>query len=641
MSTMLNTDGQFFRNASKQVFAAIALCCAVYLPSYAQGFNPVQLPSATTGVPGNLLLALSVEFPTGLQVSYTNDTYNFNAILADRYQGYFDNRKCYLYDTTYEVFTPSSALSSAGACPDNTQWSGDVLNWLTMTNLDQFRSTMTGGTRDVFSSMAGISPGDTAANTILIRAFSDRDAYSVVKTLPASALGVPASPVGLSGSVARSGGYGSKFLLRSDSTFGEMDAAEQRRTCATTTLAAGTSCFHIRIAVCNVAGVGLEANCKTGYSGVAKPEGLVQEYANKMRFGAFGYLNHSSNDRSGAVLRSAMKSVGPTAATSTTTVANAAKEWDETTGIMYDNPDNADATASGVTNSGLMNYLNKFGYAAGYKGLDPVGELYYAAQLYLRGLEPPTEYADMTGSTMAETTAYKDGFPVITGSNLQRGKDRDPIIQSCQKNFILGLGDIYTHCDGNLPGSLLDGCAGGTPSDPESLDVTAQWDKVTALEGSTAWVGGSSNGTPYIAGLAYWANTTDIRSDLPGTQTISTYWVDVLENTNGQSSVAAASLVKSQFWLAAKYGGFDTAKNTITDPNINANSWDAPISPNTVGDGIPNTWFAGSTPTLLKQGLSRAFSSIAATLSGGSAGGAAASAPLQTNSSQANTTAVQ
>jgi type IV pilus assembly protein PilY1 len=631
---MLSIDGQILRNARNVALATMAFYCAVYLPSYAQDFKPVQQPSATAGVPGNLLLALSVEFPTGLQVSYTSGTYSFSASVTDRYQGYFDNRKCYSYSTTDEVFAPSGAISSTGACLDNTQWSGDVLNWLTMTNLDQFRSTMTGGTRDVFSSMASTSPGDTAASTILIRSFSDRDAYSVVKTLPSSALGVPTSPTDLTGNIARSGGYGSKFLVRGDNTFGEMDAAEQRRTCASTTLAAGTSCFHIRVAACTVAGTGLEANCKTGYSGVAKPEGLVQEYANKMRFGAFGYLNQSSNDRNGAVLRSAMKSVGPTAVTATTTVANAAKEWDETTGIMYPNPDSADATASDVVNSGLMNYLNKFGYAAGYKGLDPVGELYYAAQLYLRGLVPPTEYADLSGATVTQAAEYKDGFPVITGTNLRRGQNRDPIIQSCQKNFILGLGDIYTHCDGNLPGSLLSDCAGGAPADPEGLDVSAQWDKVTALEGSTAWVGGSSNATPYIAGLAYWANTNDIRSDLQGTQTISTYWVDVLENTNGQSSVAAASLVKSQFWLATKYGGFDTAKNTVTDPNINPNSWDASISPSTVGDGIPNTWFAGSTPTLLKQGLSRAFSSIAAASSGGSAGGAAASAPLQTNTSQ-------
>lgn len=616
----------FLSRVLNKILTVAVVSIAAHQPSFAQ-FTPLQQPPATAGVPGNLLLALSVEFPTGLQVSYTGATYSFKAVVASRYQGYFDNQKCYTYSTVNEVFTPVSALTSTGSCPANTQWSGDVLNWLTMTNLDQFRSTMTGGTRDNFSSMSNASPGDTLTSTIVIRAFSDRNSYSVVKTLPATTLGVPSSPVNFEGQIVRSGGYGSKFLLRSNTTFADMDSTEQRRTCAATTLSSGTTCFNIRVATC-LAAAGLEANCVTGYSGVAKPEGLIQEYSNKMRFGALGYLNQSSNDRSGAVLRSAMKSVGPTAITSTTTVANTAKEWNETTGIIVANPDSADATASNVTNSGLMNYLNKFGYTAGYKGLDPVGELYYASQLYLRGRAPPASYADFGTSTAAEIAAYKDGFPVITGNNLLRGGTRDPIIQSCQKNFILGLGDIYTHCDGNLPGSLLAGCVGGIPIDPDGLNVTTEWNKVTALEGTTAWVGGATNATPYMAGLAYWANTNDIRSDLAGTQTISTYWVDVLENTNYQPTVAAASLLRSQFWLGAKYGGFELPGTTNSSPNSLTSSWDAN------GDGIPDTWFAGSSPILLKEGLSTAFSKIAAASSGGSAGGAAASAPLQTNSSQ-------
>lgn len=620
----------------------ISLCLlaavSVSTTPIAHGFTPSTQPPEATAVPGNLLLALSVEFPTGLQESYSNaNAYAW----ATSYSGYFDNLKCYEYSTSNEVFTPVSKLNTTnGTCPVSSQWSGNLLNWMTMTNVDQFRYVMTGGTRDNFSSMNATHPGDTTGRTVLIRSSSDRNSYVTQKTLTGLA-GMP-----LAGTVlARSGGFGSKFIVNSASPGSTVTVNRTNidATCAALVLGTGDTCFNVRVEACiavpvgqAVPDVGLEANCKSTYSGVPKPEGLIQEYANALRFGAFGYLNESGNTRSGGVLRSAMKSVGANAATASGITANTAKEWNETTGIMISNPDTTDATDSGVGNSGLMNYLNKFGFAAGYKGNDPVGEMYYAAQLYLRGKAPPVSYADSL------TTAGKDGFPVITGSNLLAGGSRDPMINTCQKNFILGIGDIYTHCDGNLPGSTSSACTGGTPTDPDGLNVDTLWQSVASLEGISgvvagtgkAWVGGSSNGTPYMAGLAYWANTNDIRTDLNGTQNISTYWVDVLENN--ANNVAAASLWKTQFWLAAKYGGFKhTSLVTGNNPNTDPDSWNQKVPATTgVRDGIPDTWFAGSNPAALKAGLSAAFADIAVRSSANSASSAAVTSNRQTSNSK-------
>jgi type IV pilus assembly protein PilY1 len=602
------------------------LCSLVTLNAWA--FTPIQQPPATTAVPGNVMLALSVEYPTGLQVSYEG---SYSTVRL--YDGYFDNRKCYTYSDTGEVFTPTSAVTTANIC-GSTEWSGNLLNWLTMTNLDQFRSVLTGGTRDDFSAKALSSAdyhGDNTSRTILIRSFSDRNEYNPNKTLPTGS--TAPLPSAFRGKVVRSAGYGSKFIV-SDSGFSDLSAAEQRQSCsAHNSTIKRLGCFNIRVQACvaspakGVTGNVRENNCQAKYSGAAKPEGLIQEYAAPLRFAAFGYLNQSGNDRSGGVLRAAMKSVGPVAATSTgLNPNNPGKEWNTTTGVMIANPDTADATASGVNNSGLMNYLNKFGYTAGYKSNDPVSELYYAALRYMRGYALPDAY---TNDLNADR---KDGFPVITGAVHQRGQDRDPMINTCQKNFILAIGDIYTHCDGNLPGSTKAGCTGGTGTDPDSLNVQTLWNSTRALEGlaDNGWVGGSSNATPYVAGLAHWANTSDIRSDLVGKQTVSTYWVDVLERTNGQSSVAAASLLKTQFWLAAKYGGHKTEVDNVavTNPNDNVKSWDAD------GDGIPDTWFAGSTPSLLKSGLSTAFSNIASAAAAGSASSAAVTSSRQTSTSQ-------
>ena len=589
--------------------AIAASSAAVY------AFTPSQQPAETKGVPGNVVLALSVEFPTATQASYTTPTYT----ITQRYEGYFDNRKCYAVrkDETkripeYEVFRPVSAQSTAtGGCPDPTQWAGNLLNWLTMANLDQFRSVMTGGNRDV----------DDTSRTVLVRTFGSDQGNIRNNPIRSLTIGTPGLPItGTPGATwyARSFGYGSKVIFSDTNNlrnFNEsprpnqksrfdMSASEALEPCSKISDLDGRLCRDIRVEVCiAVPGVGLEANCQDKYSGVPKPEGLIQKYKNDMRFAALGYLNNNDRNRNGAVLRSAMKSVGPVAATAGGSVPNPAPEWDTATGIMFANPDAADALASGVTNSGLMNYLNKFGYSSGsYKTYDNVSELYYASQLYLRGRKPPDDYTNNL------TDALRDGFPVIVsaGTELQRSGSRDPILQSCQKNYIVGIGDINTHCDGNLNGSTRTGCSSGTPSDQDGVNVESLFNTIRGYEGMAAngvvGVGGSDSNTPYIASLAYWANTTDIRSDLTGTQNIKTYWVDVLEAWNG--SIADASKRKTQYWLATKYGGFDTTL-AGTNPNTDVLSWDKD------NNASPDNWFAGSNPVAMREGLSQAFAAIA------------------------------
>lgn len=614
-------------NLSRLIFLLAPLGFA----STAIAFNPSQQPPETNRVPGNVMLALSVEFPTGLQVSYTDANYT----AATRYEGYFDNRKCYTYSTTNEAFRPSSAVSATGTCGNTaTEWSGNLLNWLTMSNLDQFRSVMTGGTRDSFSSMSATHPGDTTARTVLIRSFSDRNSYNPIKRLRTTDP-VPSAYRTVQ-TFVRSGGYGSKMLVSNTNNFVDWNNAQRQATCAASPLpgtAANSWCFNIRVEVCRtVTGVPLEANCKASYSGVPKPEGLIQEYANTLRFGAAGYFKEDGNTRQGAPIRSAMKSVGQNARTSSgTAVANANKEWDEITGVMIANPDPTDAADSSVANSGLMNYLNKFGFASGYKGNDPLSELYYASLRYLRGVALPSTY------TSNPTAAGLDGFPSITGNNLTAGQARDPVINTCQKNFILTIGDIYTHCDGNLPGSTRGNCGGSAlPTDPAGLNVETWWQNIRTAEGITTdpgWTGGSNNGTPYIAAMAAWANTNDIRPEaaMPGNQYVSSYFIDVLENNNGQTAANAVSNpVVTQYWLGAKYGGFDRTAATMATLNSAAGraAWDAN------GDGIPDNWFAGSTPALLRASLKAAFSRIDNEAAAGSASSAAVTSTRQTSSSQ-------
>lgn len=315
----------------------------------------------------------------------------------------------------------------------------------------------------------------------------------------------------------------------------------------------------VRVKVCD-SDAGLEDNCKQ-YSEGWKPEGLMQEYAEQVRYSVFGYLNDSSWDRDGGVLRAQQKFIGQRSRDpSSGWRDNSEAEWDATTGVLIPNPDTTDANETesyygvAVEDSGAMNYINKFGELNGnnYKTLDPVSELYYTATRYFRNIRPVPEYTSLKSAAKGSSTVetWVDNFPVI------RDDWDDPIQYSCQKNVILGIGDVNTHRDQNLPGSSYSANEPARPNEVDSdtdIDVSDLNAKVGELEGInlTSTNFGATENAGYMIGLAYDAHTRDLRDDIEGSQTIDTYWVDVLENEELMGRTA------NQFWLTAKYGGFD------------------------------------------------------------------------------------
>jgi len=102
------------------------------------------------------------------------------------YFGYFDSQKCYSYDDTNDRFEPSSWVDANGFCNTSTsseeaegededdgngEWSGNFLNWASMTRMDAVRKILYGGKRDV----------DTASETVLERAMLPHDAHAFAK----------------------------------------------------------------------------------------------------------------------------------------------------------------------------------------------------------------------------------------------------------------------------------------------------------------------------------------------------------------------------------------------------------------------------------------------------------------------------
>jgi len=109
-------------------------------------------------------------------------TYNHNVV----YKGYFNEEKCYTYSNG--VFSPSgdaaaptatdttlgiktAGLSIKQYCSTASAWSGNFLNWATMTRIDIVRSVLYGGKRST----------DTTSSTILERAYLPNDGHSFAK----------------------------------------------------------------------------------------------------------------------------------------------------------------------------------------------------------------------------------------------------------------------------------------------------------------------------------------------------------------------------------------------------------------------------------------------------------------------------
>ena len=391
------------------------------------------------------------------------------------------------------------------------------------------------------------------------------------------------------------------------------------------------------------------------YNGNYKPEGLLQQYAHQgMRVAVMGYINDST-DKSGygnaAVLRGRMKTLNKS---ETVDGIVYGQEWNPKTGQFYVNPDTTDARTSSVSNSGVINYVNKFGDKSGYKTYDIGSDLYYLALRYLRGgangnfgsmaISKNRAYYTRTKLTEVE----KDGFPVIYDweDPILRGLGRSvkeaansPEAQ-CRANSILYIGDTNTWEDGDdLPNF-----------DRKNFDNIKTADYLKALlqyQGlnPSTWNRnrGALNSPSGMAGLAFWARNNDIRADIPGEQYGDNFLIDVVERGRykGQSNT---------YWLAAKYGGFDRSKavdytyNGITykvpandtdeqrkgwtndapgrvsipdffnekDPTI-ANGRGPSLTDKTLapqGRGIPKNFGVGNDPDSMEKSLENAFSTV-------------------------------
>jgi len=614
-------------------------------------------PTITTSVPPNVMIMLSIETPmqgtahppitctgdprTSYSCTFASCSYVVSWRRVDNcynntktYYGYFDPNKCYRYvgagsDGRFEPIGPATNHQCSGS------WSGNFLNWATTMAVDAFRKAMTGGNRIV----------DLPGNTILLgaRQTPSGNWWFPIKRIDNANLYTP-----YPGTIYLIR-YANGFVVCRDTNndgLPDCDVGESgigENLFPTVSGPGAVAAFNLKIKVCDPS-KGLEPNCNPSNN---KPEGVIQKYADKMRFGLISYAMYNNPDprRDGGVIRANMKWISPkipygmryhdangdlVVCNNPAGCPNPEAEINPD-GTFVQNPDNI----PGARYSGVINYINKFGYYDGYKTYDPISEMYYEIIRYFKRLGPSTD------NYCTGLPTIDDGAPVYCSfspwSRTNRLGWRDPYIYPCQKSFVIAINDANPWLDKRIPGTAKTSdtpcitCVGdfGAPSNADtSINVSYWTDLVGNYEGLTPGylcvgcvLGGNCDwsATPkyvtqlskafgtcawtpkensyYIAGLAYYAHQTDLRPDLPGNQTLKTYMIDTQE-PNPNMLVGRANML----YLAAKFGNFDDT-NGNGRPDLTS-EWDKD------NDGFPDAYFFASDPTKIEEGLNRAFADI-------------------------------
>jgi type IV pilus assembly protein PilY1 len=408
--------------------------------SYSAGANMTDYcyvpPTISASVPPNVMIMLSIETPmqgtahppitctgdprTSYSCTFASCSYVVSWRRVDNcydnnktYYGYFDPNKCYNYvgGGTGGRFEPVG-LATNHQCSGS--WSGNFLNWATTMAVDAFRKAMTGGNRAVDSTgntqLLGarqtLSPGH---NWFPIKRIDNANLYTpytgtiyliryangFVVCEDTNNDGLPDCGVGQSGSGENlfptvSNKRCSNDVFKACNTNSDCGSGA---TCQT--VSGAIAAFNLKIEVCNPS-KGLEPNCNPSNN---KPEGVIQKYADKMRFGLISYALHNNPDRTrdGGVIRANMKWISHKIpygmkyhdANGDLVVCNNAggcpnpEAEINADGTFISNPDNI----PGASYSGVINYINKFGYNAGYKSFDPISEMYYEIIRYFKILK--------------------------------------------------------------------------------------------------------------------------------------------------------------------------------------------------------------------------------------------------------------
>jgi len=514
------------------------------------------------------------------------------------YYGYFNSEFCYTYSggmfvPAGKVLVPASSTNGTPnhSCTNATGgWSGNFLNWLTMTRMDVVRKVLYGGYRST----------DTTSATVLQRALLPDDNHAFVKVVKNSDIGAISDFTPISGESVVSfcnvtDGTGDSGVLNVATYPPKLKVAagsyltwsgSERNLCmfedevegdngnrhkpfipSRPTSISGLTQFEfdVRVKVC-VDGED-QSYCRRytdGNSEYYKPYGLLQTYGENGGL-QFGLMTGSyTNNDKGGVLRKNIAYMGGSNA------VEGDKEIDIATGVFIN---------QGSTHNGIINTLNRFRIQGWdfsrnfYEDCEPWGitkaqflnpanndqlcrdwgnpiaELYLEALRYFAGEDPASSYT------------YADGTnDVLTGLNKVAWTDPFDNAVECSNCAIIALSTGVNTFDGDHLGSVISSSSLPNLASLET-DLKAKYTNTVGtaegIDGQSFMIGKATSedtetctaktvanlsdaegicpevpnleGTYQLAGLSYYGMLNDLRSE-SGTQNVKSYMVSLAES---------------------------------------------------------------------------------------------------------------
>jgi type IV pilus assembly protein PilY1 len=533
------------------------------------------------------------------------------------YYGYFDSNWCYTYDATDDAFEPDALAdveadddSNQHICSGSSQWSGNFLNWSTMTRVDVLRRVLYGGLRST----------DTASSTVLERAYIPSDVHAFAKVYDGSDIAnfTPYTPGELTDgaltlcNVSSLHPYSSTSepqLRLAEGNYRRWSVNESRqcqwdsganRPDTADQLNNGSE-IVVRVKACVASKDDDSESCRS-YGSDAKPAGLLQQYGESgdLKFGLIsgGYENYIAGGR----LRKNIGLIG----------SNADPDDDEvnlTDGTFND----VDGIISTVDAINIIGWSGS-GYGCGGPGIsisnfkdksnacrdwgNPIAEIYAEAVRYFSGATAATG-AFSSGNDSDHIAALKDAtWPSSLSANPLNTDTR------CAACSIIMISSGVASFDGDDLSSVDDieglssvsdlsaetnavGSAeyGTFPANFLVGETTASDDLICtskSVSGLSVALGicpeaPALEGSYQIAGLASHAKTTDLREDtgMDGDQTIDTYGVELAESVPSFEIPVGSGVIRFLPACQSSSDGVDWIPCSLFDVEVLATETDS------------------------------------------------------------------
>lgn len=478
------------------------------------------------------------------------------------YYGYFGSNLCYAYVGGANRFEPRSLAGGANghSCGVSANpWSGNFLNWATMTRADVIRKVLFGGKRST----------DTASSTELERAFLPEDAHAFAKVFNGPNVG-DFTPYGSYSSITLCNVTMDGGVLSQNSTApprirvaegpwprwaaSEVDQCDwgsggNEPDFGNDGLSTEPG-FEARVEVCASTSL-REGNCQSYSGGSLKPVGLLQRFGESGAL-LFGLLTGSYEaPRAGGVLR---KNMGLFAGNATSSL----DEVDLTNGVFnssltnsivrtlnalriteyeMNGHDYADCDAPGILPSQLGTAANRECSNWG----NPLSEIYLETLRYLGNAGGPTsafqaddsgqfsELAPVSWQDPYAATEYCAATNIVAVSTGVSSFDTDQLGSAADINGLTGSADVdaWTDLAGALEGvggtNYFIGEAASNSNGQCTAKTVGSLSEMAGLCPSAPGLGGGF----HSAGLAYYAHTQDIRGDLQDDQLVTTHGIQL------------------------------------------------------------------------------------------------------------------